>query len=201
MANRQQTFWHRRPSIVVSAAPQLQGRMVNFQELDDDPPGSAAWTDATDFLPTEDKPAENPIIDIPDSDQSKFETTRSYYTQTRLADGRPALVIDPAGVGSLGGDAWAKVAIAAARHGHTPWRGWPLLASGVGNVTQVCDVDDKLPAALRQADGRTISVGHIATPTVTSSTIPGLWGLTALRKNRAIIDLSTLELYVCGPGD
>ena len=72
---------------------------------------------------------------------------------------------------------------------------------GVGNGTQACDVDCKLPVALRQADGVTVSIGHITTPTVPSSMIPGLLGLTAVRKNRAIIDFNTLKLCFCGPGD
>ncbi len=147
------------------------------------------------------QPTEPVIIDLTDSEQSKFETTRSYHIQTRLADGRPALVIDPGSVGNLSGDAWAKEAAnAAARHGQTPScesRGRLLSVTGVSNGTQACEYDCKLPVALRQADGGTVSIGHITTPTVSSSMIPGLLGLTALRKNRAIIDFNTLRLCVC----
>ena len=34
-----------------------------------------------------------------------------------------------------------------------------------------------------------------------NSDLPGLLGLTALRKNRAVLDVSTLCLHFCGPGD
>ena len=33
------------------------------------------------------------------------------------------------------------------------------------------------------------------------SDLPGLLGLTALRKNRAILDLNTMQVYFCGFGD
>jgi hypothetical protein len=71
----------------------------------------------------------------------------------------------------------------------------------VGNRAQACEYDSKLPVALRQVDRRAVSIGHITTPTVSSSMIPSLLGFTSLRKNRAIIDFNTLKLYFCGPGD
>ena len=73
--------------------------------------------------------------------------------------------------------------------------------SGVGQGTQACNYDCKLPVAFKQLDGRTVSMGFITTPTVQSSELPGLLGLTALRKNRAILDFQKMELYLCGPGD
>ena len=38
------------------------------------------------------------------------------------------------------------------------------------------------------------------TPTVANSSLPGLLGLNALRKNRAVIDVVTNKLYFMGPG-
>ncbi len=61
--------------------------------------------------------------------------------------------------------------------------------------------DCKLPVALRQANGQQGTVGHLTTPTVSNSDLPGLLGLAALRKNRSVLDFSTLKLYFCGPGD
>ena len=131
--------------------------------------------------------------------------TSAYHVQTRLADGRPALVVDPGSVGNLSGDAWAKeVAKAAARHGKHPEyqkRPRPLRVSGVGQGAQTCVYDCKLPVALRQLNGETVSLGCITTPTVSGSELPGLLGLTALRKNRAILDFQKMELHFCGPGD
>ena len=128
-----------------------------------------------------------------------------FHVQTRLADGRPSLLIDPGSVGNLSGDSWAKgIAQAAAKNGHTPSyekRSRPLRVSGVGQGTQVCNYDCKLPVAFKQLDGRTVSMGFITTPTVQSSELPGLLGLAALRNNRAILDFQKMELYFVGPGD
>jgi hypothetical protein len=133
-----------------------------------------------------------------------------------LADGRPSLLIDPGSVGNLCGDNWAKeVAKAAARNGQKPSyekRSRPLKVSGVGSGTQACVYDCKLPVAFRRVGPSgglqpeagvrpPVSVGHITTPTVSYSDLPGLLGLTALRKSRAIFDFNTLQLHFCGPDD
>jgi hypothetical protein len=65
----------------------------------------------------------------------------------------------------------------------------------------VCNYDCTLPVALRQKDGTTVAVGQLVTPTVSSSDLPGLLGLSALKRNRAILDFNTMELHFCGPGD
>ena len=128
-----------------------------------------------------------------------------YHVQTRLTDGRPALVIDPGSVGNLSGDAWARdVARAAKRHGYNPEyqrRPRPLQVSGVGQGSQSCQYDCKLPVALRKLDGQAVSIGKITTPTVSNSELPGLLGLTALRRNRAVLDFEKMQLFFLGPGD
>ncbi len=133
------------------------------------------------------------------------EPKLAYHIHTRLADGRPAMLIDIGSVGNLCGDRWAKtVAQAAAQHGQTPkyeQRPRALRISGVGVGTQSCAYDCKLPVALKQAEGGGVTIGHLTTPTVSNSDLPGLLGLTALRKNRAVLDLSSLKMYFCGPGD
>ena len=132
-------------------------------------------------------------------------STSAFHIHTRLTDGRPSVIIDPGSVGNLCGDQWAKeVARAAARHGQQPSyerRAQPLKVSGVGNGSQQCAYDCRLPVAFRRADGGEVSVGHITTPAVSDSQLPGLLGLTALRRNRAVLDFSTLKLYFSGPGD
>jgi len=40
---------------------------------------------------------------------------RVYHSQTRLADGRPSLLIDPGSVGNLCGENWARSVAAAAK--------------------------------------------------------------------------------------
>lgn len=131
----------------------------------------------------------------------------TYHVQTRLADGRPALLIDPGSVGNLCGDGWAKmVAQAAIQNGQQPVyekRPRPLQVQGVGHGAQSCTHDVKLPIALKKSNGKgtAISAGIITAPSVSNSELPGLLGLTALRKNRAVLDFNTLELYFLGPGD
>ena len=129
----------------------------------------------------------------------------AYHIRTRLADGRPGLVIDPGSVGNLCGDEWARtVAKAADEHGYHPSfekRPRPLNVSGVGNGAQVCKYDCKLPVALQKSDGKTVQIAEITTPTVTNSDLPGLLGLAALRKNRAVLDFQKNELHFLGPGD
>ncbi len=121
------------------------------------------------------------------NERDGFAIAPLFHVQIRLADGRPSLLIDPGSVRNLSGDAWAKgVAQAAARHGHTPsYERRPCLprVSGVGQGTQACSFDCKLPVALKHLDGSTVSMGHITTPTVNGSEAQGLFGLNALQKN------------------
>ena len=61
--------------------------------------------------------------------------------------------------------------------------------------------DCELPAALKNSDRNGVTTGKITTPTVSGSDLPGLLGLQALRKNRAVMDLNTNKIYFLGPGD
>ena len=116
------------------------------------------------------------------------EPSSVYHIRTQLADGRPSLIIDPGSVGNLCGDRWAKaVAQAAARNGRNPTyekRTKPLNVSGVGHGSQSAPFDCKLPIALKQIHGLTVSEGKVTTPAVANSDLPGPLGLTALRKTR-----------------
>ena len=132
-------------------------------------------------------------------------SARVYPIRTQLADGRPSLIIDPGSVGNLCGDKWAKsIAQLAARNGKCPTyekRTRPLSVSGVGHGSQAAPYDCTLPISLRQADNQTVSTGTVTTPAVANSDLPGLLGLNALRKNRAVIDFSTMKMYFAGPGN
>jgi len=136
---------------------------------------------------------------------SMFVHNQAYHIQTQLPDGRKSLLIDPGSVGNLCGDKWAKeMAQEAARNGRKPSytkRQRPLKVSGVGNGSQSCQYDCLLPVAFRQDEEQDPREGHISIPTVSGSELPGLLGLTALRKNRAILDLHTMKMYFAGPGE
>ena len=135
-----------------------------------------------------------------------FSSESSYHIQTQLADGRPAILVDPGSVGNLCGDRWAeKVAETAKKAGLKPsyqQRRVPLNVSGVGNGSQSCNYDCSLPVSLRHADDpNKSSKGVLTIPSIPDSNLPGLLGLQSLRKNRAVLDFNTLKLYFCGPGD
>ena len=91
------------------------------------------------------------------------------------------------------------------RKGHKPrheQRPRPLEVSGVGNGSQKCHYDCTLPVAFRPESGNQKAIiGNLVSPAVADSELPGLLGLTALRKNRAVLDFTTLKLYFCGPAD
>ena len=92
----------------------------------------------------------------------------TFHIQTRLPDGRPALIVDPGSVGNLCGGKWAKeVAITANRNGHRPsyqQRARPLQVSGVGNGAQSCTYDCRLPIGLRRSGSQQISLGELTIP-------------------------------------
>ena len=55
--------------------------------------------------------------------------------------------------------------------------------------------------SLKHEDSQSVSSGTVTTPAVANSDLPGLLGLTSLRKNKAIIDFSTMKMYFTGPGN
>ena len=126
----------------------------------------------------------------------------AFPIQTKLKDGRPSIIIDPGSVGNLCGDKWAKeVALMAKANGRKPAhqrRERALQVSGVGNGSQQCHYDCHLPVAIRPEGGRVLQHGVLEVPAVENSDLPGLMGLSALKKNRAILDFNSLTLYFCG---
>ena len=128
-----------------------------------------------------------------------------YHSETRLLDGRPAVLIDPGSVGNLCGDDWASmVAKIAHSHGYNAdykKRDRPLNVRGVGNGSQRCTNDCFLPMAFRTKDGKKRVLGNFTTPCVQQSQLPGLMGLEALRKNKAVIDFGKMEMHFLGPAD
>ena len=73
-----------------------------------------------------------------------------------------------------------------------------LQVSGVGNGSQQCHYDCQLPVAIRPAGDKVLQHGMLDVPAVENSDLPGLMGLNALKKNRAILDFNTSTLYFCG---
>ena len=129
----------------------------------------------------------------------------TYHVNTRPEDGKIALLIDPGSVGNLCGDKWAReLAALSAKHGQDPQfrrRKQPLQVAGVGAGSQKCINDYILPVAL-QSDNMKPSVGSVyRAPAVQNSDLPGLLGLASMRDLRVVLDLNTLTMHFCGPGD
>ena len=53
---------------------------------------------------------------------------------------------------------------------------------------------------MKRTDG-THSKGTFQIPVVNNSSLPGLLGLQSMRDRNAILDMKTLQLHLCGPGD
>jgi hypothetical protein len=118
-------------------------------------------------------------------------------------DGRLYVVLDTGAVGNLCGDRWAqKVAAMAVRHRQRPTQQKlkkTLEVGGVGTGTQSAFWETTLPLAMPSGEGACIQ--SMTVPMVDSSDLPCLWGLTSLTDNRAVIDLTTNQLHLLGPGD
>jgi hypothetical protein len=129
----------------------------------------------------------------------------TYHALTRLADGRPALLVDPGSVGNLCGETWARsVSAAAKKVGRVATynkRPRALHVQGVGNGSQKCEYDLTMPISLRTVYGSKVTPGRFVTPMIPGSDVPGLLGLISLTANRAILDCTTKQLHLCGPGD
>ena len=101
------------------------------------------------------------------------------------------------------GDQWLQdTRRLAIRHGRRPEqykRERPLDVSGVGNGSHKCTHNCNIPLAIQRSDG-TICRATLNTPAIPNSQVPALLGLDSLRKSRAIIDINTLRLHMCGPG-
>ena len=75
-----------------------------------------------------------------------------------------------------------------------------LKVSGVGNGSQSARFDCIVPMALQQTSGNYVG-GSFELPTVDGSDLPALLGLNSLKCHRAILDMNTMKLHFCGPGD
>ena len=90
----------------------------------------------------------------------------------------------------------------AAKHGRKPEqvkRDRPLNVSGVGNGSQQCTHDCKVPVAIKTSRG--ILSATYQAPTVPNSNLPALLGLETCRRQKAIIDTHKAKMYLLGPGD
>ena len=127
-----------------------------------------------------------------------------YHVETRLPNGKPALLLDIGSVGNLAGDEWvrqqAAMAIRAGLRPEQRRRERPLTVRGVGQGGEKCLHNCILPVSLLNATGQRVT-GTFDTPTVPHSQLPALLGLNAARESRMLIDTMRNAIYMVGPGD
>jgi hypothetical protein len=127
-----------------------------------------------------------------------------FHTNTQLKDGRPSLLVDPGSKGNLGGEATirghARAAQAAGQQYSATKRNVPLNVMGVGNGSQSCPYDCTTALGLQRTDGSCVAATYTA-PIVPGSDLPALLGLDALMAQRALLDLTSLQLHFIGPGN
>lgn len=129
---------------------------------------------------------------------------QTYISNTELADGRQALLVDPGSWNNLAGAPWCRrTAVLAGRNGLKATqtrRERPLQVSGVGKDAQTCTHDCGLPIALKTVDDRGIAA-LFKTPTIDDHALPALLGLKTLIEQRAIMDFTKMQISFSGPGE
>ena len=100
-----------------------------------------------------------------------------YHVETRLPNGKPALLLDIASLGNLAGDEWvrqqAAMAIRAGLRPEQRRRERPLTVRGVGQGGGKCLKICILPVSLMNAAGQRVT-GTFDTPTWPHSQFPAL---------------------------
>ena len=151
--------------------------------------------------------SESLVFDLSRTAQQQPDLVRVFLERARLPGAPPALLVDCGSKGNLTGDEWAiSVAREALANGKSPQshdRATPLNVMGVGKQGQTCFRDCELPVAMsRTRNGKTeVHSGTFRAPVIPNSSVPGLLGLGSLIKNRAILDLNTMQLHFCGSGN
>jgi len=129
-----------------------------------------------------------------------------YHSQTRLQDGREALLVDPGAHSSIMGDKFfRRVSDLAGKHNKLladlqalPERGpigSPIKVGGVGKEAQTCVDRGRLPCGLE--DG---TLGLFEGSIVPDSDLPGLLGNQTQRAQRVILDVGNGKYLIPGPG-
>ena len=134
--------------------------------------------------------------------------TQTFHTETRLADGRPSVLIDPGSLGNLTGDQWAREAAKTALETGGPTRKpqeyrrqRPLTVSGVGKGSQQASHNVRIPYACKTLSGGRYAQGVFEAPCVPESQLPALLGLASMKKQRTVLDLVNNQMHFCGPGE
>ena len=107
---------------------------------------------------------------------------KSFLLNTKLQDGRMALLLDIGSVGNLMSRAWAKaqstLAYAAGYKSREKKRKVPLRISGIGEGCQLCDHDCVVPVSIKDEQGTT-NLGTFEAPLAPGNS-PALMGRVSM---------------------
>ena len=194
------------PIQLLQAPVQVEPPIYRMDQDDSGNDGTSDWgtpavsEQGSNFMVIPDLGEESRLAEL----SEEVVTAPTFHVETRLPNGKPALLLDIGSVGNLAGDAWVKqqaaVAMKAGKHPEQRRRETPLTVRGVGHGGQKCTHNCILPVALVDETGAP-SVGTFETPTVPNSELPALLGLETIKKCRMLIDASRNQVYMIGPGD
>ena len=123
----------------------------------------------------------------------------AFHAQVRIAEGGPALLVDPGAYDNLVGSEWVEEAVQiAVKAGHgCAWQKLKnrLSVEGVGKDSNEATEEVTVPICLE--DGET---GTFTSPVIPNSKLPALLGLQSLTKRRALIDVFNRRIVFIGPG-
>jgi len=162
------------------------------------------------YLPPEDKPKKpSPFSRSDDSSSNSSAATRhfafmwfmpaAFHAQVRIAEGGPALLVDPGAYDNLVGEEWVTEATQeAVKAGHgCAWQKLKnkLSVEGVGKDVNEATEEVTLPVCLEDGD-----VGTFTSPVIPRSKLPALLGLQSLTRRRALLDVFNRRIVFVGPG-
>ena len=129
-----------------------------------------------------------------------------YHASTRLPGGVLSILVDIGAWTNLSGKNVARsIAEAAIAAGYKPTQ-WkmpiPLQIMGVGDGTQDCNWETKLPICIEDENGTDASLHHFETPTVEGSgaDLPALLGLKSIRAKQGVVETGEGQERLTFPG-
>jgi hypothetical protein len=129
-----------------------------------------------------------------------------FHATTELPEGQQSIIVDIGAWTNLSGKKKARaMAQLAADAGHIP-RQWkmntPLTIAGVGNGTQECKWEIKIPICVKDPATGTESIHHFETPTVEGpgEDLPALLGLCSISAKGGVIETESGKQMLTFPG-
>jgi hypothetical protein len=133
------------------------------------------------------------------------EETLCYHGNTKLADGRQGLLVDPGAWSNLAGENWTQdMSKKAMSAGHNVAQGRlskPMTVAGVGRDTDRAEWEVHMPIALLDSDG--VGLLHeFRVPVIggEGANLPALLGLQSMSRQNAVLEMAPGAEYLTLPG-